>query len=194
MLLSGFDKYIIAINLIGFVLFAVNTWLYTFTEDKAIDQLVTVAALLGGSLGIVVSIAAFDRKAEKDNMLSRVFVFCMLIIQIIAFLVIKGYHGENLTFSIGRFFGRHKFLIWYLAIINLVTFTMFAIDKIRALEHGNRIRIVTLFSMAFAGGSVGGLAAMYIFRHKTSQIYFTVGVPMIIVMQTVLIFYVMNLS
>ena len=50
-------------------------------------------------------------------------------------------------------------------------------DKVNAAEHRSRIRIVTLLGLAFVGGSVGSLLAMYLLRHKTSKNYFTFGVP-----------------
>ena len=34
---------------------------------------------------------------------------------------------------------------------------------------------------------------MYAFRHKTKKDYFTVGLPLIMVMQVVVVFYMMNL-
>ena len=54
--LSIFDCYLICINVIGFILFAINTWLYSHTDEKQIDALLTITSLLGGSLGIVKSI------------------------------------------------------------------------------------------------------------------------------------------
>jgi uncharacterized membrane protein YsdA (DUF1294 family) len=69
-----------------------------------------------------------------------------------------------------------------------VTFIVYGIGKYNAIEHRSRIRIVTLLGLAFIGGSIGGLLAMHIFRHKTKKDYFNVGIPLIIVMQIVLIF------
>ena len=46
--------------------------------------------------------------------------------------------------------------------------------------------------LAFIGGSVGALLAMYLLRHKTKKDYFTVGVPLIMIMQVVVLFYAMN--
>ena len=46
--------------------------------------------------------------------------------------------------------------------------------------------------LAFLGGTVGALLAMYVFRHKTNKDYFAVGVPMILVTHLVLLFYAMN--
>ena len=63
-----------------------------------------------------------------------------------------------------------------------------------AAEHRSRIRIVTLLGLAFVGGSLGSLLAVYLLRHKTKKDYFTIGIPLIIVMQIVVIFYVMNIG
>ena len=190
--LGYFDYYLIIINIVGFILFTFNTWLYSHTEDQQIDTILTIVSLLGCTLGIVLSIMAFDRKAVKGNMMSRVFVFCILAIQIVVVLVMKGNIKENITFAFWNFFDKYKILIVYLLIINFATLIAFGIDKINAVTHRSRIRIVTLLGLAFAGGSIGALLAMYFFRHKTKQDYFAVGVPLIIVMQIVVIFYLMN--
>ena len=190
--LSRFDYYLIAINAIGFILYLVNTWLYSHTADGQIDRILTITSLLGGSLGIVIAILLFDRRSVKDNMMSRVFVICVLIIQIIIFLMVKGHIKTDLTFAFWEFFGAHKIIIVYLLAINVVTLIAFAVDKIAAIEHRSRIRIVTLLGLAFIGGSIGALIAMYVFHHKTKQDYFSVGVPLIMLMQAVVIFFLMN--
>lgn len=190
--LSRFDYYLIAINAIAFILYLVNTWLYSHTAEGQIDRILTITSLLGGSLGIVIAILLFDRKSVKDNMMSRVFVICVLIIQIIIFLMVKGHIKTDLTFAFWEFFGAHKIIIVYLLAINIVTLIAFAVDKIAAIEHRSRIRIVTLLALAFIGGSIGALIAMYVFHHKTKQDYFSVGVPLIMLMQAVVIFFLMN--
>lgn len=82
----------------------------------------------------------------------------------------------------------------YLGIIKLITFVAFAIDKMKAVGHRSRIRIVTLLGLAFVGGSIGGLLAMYLLHHKTNKDYFTVGISLIILMQVVVVFYVLNIG
>ena len=79
-------------------------------------------------------------------------------------------------------------------IINFIAFVAYAVDKVNAAEHRSRIRIVTLLGLAFVGGSLGSLLAVYLLRHKTKKDYFTIGIPLIIVMQIVVIFYVMNIG
>ena len=190
--IARFDYYLIAINAIGFIMYLVNTWLYSHTAEGQIDKALTITSLLGGSLGIVLAILLFDRKAVKDNMMSRVFVTCVLIIQIIIFLMLKGHIKDDRTFAFWKFLGAHKILIIYMLVINIVTLIAFAIDKIAALEHRSRIRIVTLLGMSFLGGSIGALVAMYAFHHKTKKDYFSTGVPLIMLMQVAVIFYMMN--
>ena len=190
--LGRFDYYLIAVNIIGFILYLINTWLYSHTAEGQIDTVLTITSLLGGSFGIILSILLFDRKAEKGNMMSRVFVSSVLVIQIILFLMIKGHIKSELTFAFWNFFESYKLLIVYLLVINIVTLILFAVDKIAAIEHRSRIRIVTLLGLAFIGGSVGALVAMYVFHHKTKQDYFSVGVPLIILMQVVVLFFLMN--
>lgn len=185
-------KYLLAINIIGFIFYLINMWLYSHTEKYQVDKLLTLLALLGGSAGIILAILAFDRKAVKGNMMSRVFVICAFVIQVITVLFIYGHHAENITFAFWTFFENHKIILLYLAVINLITFAAFAIDKVHAIKHKSRIRIVTLLGLAFVGGSVGGLLAMYLLRHKTSKDYFTVGIPLIMVMQAAVLFYAMN--
>ena len=120
------------------------------------------------------------------------YVSCILVIQIILFLVIRGHYADHITLAFWTFFNQYKILVAYLVIINFITFAAFAIDKIAAIERKSRIRIVTLLALAFFGGSIGGLIAMHLLRHKTRKDYFTVGIPLIMIMQVVLLLYAMN--
>ena len=187
------EIYLIIINIIGFVLYLINMLLYNYTAEANVDKFLTIISLVGGSLGILLAIVLFDRKSVKDNMMSRVFVICLFVIQLVMFLFLKGANGEKITFAFWEFFAEHKILIIYSVIINFVSFAAFAVYKINACEGRSRIRIITLLGIAFAGGSIGAILGMYIFRHKTRVDYFTVGVPLIMIMQAVVIFYLMNL-
>lgn len=184
--------YLAIVNVIGFFLYLINMWLYSHTEEGQVDKFLTILSLLGGSGGILLSILLFDRKAVKGNMMSRVFIACIFVIQVIVLLMVRGHHADNITLAFWSFFSEYKVLLIYLAVINFVAFAAFAIDKVNAAEHRSRIRIVTLLGLAFIGGSVGSLLAMYLLRHKTSKDYFTVGIPLIMIMQVVVIFYLMN--
>ncbi|MBQ0012863.1 MAG: DUF1294 domain-containing protein [Clostridiales bacterium] len=187
-----FDYYLITVNIIGFLLFLINLWLGGGDGGTIVDKMITVVSILGGSFGIIVAILIFARKPEKYNMMSRVFVSCVFVIQIVLLLVIKGHIADSITFAFWEFFQENKVLIVYLIVINVVTFAVYAIDKANAVEHRGRVRIVTLLALAFFGGSIGAIVAMYLLRHKTSKDYFTIGVPLIMVMQVIVLFYSMN--
>lgn len=70
----------------------------------------------------------------------------------------------------------------YLFIINGTAFAVMGMDKWKARRGKWRIPEKTLFMLAFLGGSVGSLAGMYGFRHKTKHRKFTVGMPVIFVL------------
>ena len=191
--LGKLEYYLLVINAIGVLVYLINMLLYRHTVNGQIDVIVTIVSLLGGSAGMLLMILLFDRKAVKENMMSRVFIICIFIIQIIILLIYKGHHAEHFTLAFWKFFVERRILLIYLGIMNLVTFIVFAIDKANACAHRSRIRIVTLLGLSFAGGSVGGLIAIYLLHHKTQKDYFTVGMPMIIIMHVVVLFYVMNM-
>lgn len=184
--------YLGIINVMGFILYCINMLLYKFTRNGQIDTLLTLTSFLGGSLGIIIAILLFDRENVKDNMMSRVFVICMFIIQLILFIMLKGNHGEKITFAIWELFEKYKILLIYLGIINFITFTVFALDKMKAISGQWRYKIVTLLGLCFIGGSIGRLLSMYIFRHKTNVDYFTWGIPIIMIMQIVVTIFLVN--
>lgn len=76
-------------------------------------------------------------------------------------------------------------IVIYLAAINVITFIMFGADKARAVKGRWRISEVALILAALLGGSIGALAGMRIFHHKTRHRKFTVGIPVILVLQIV---------
>ena len=75
------------------------------------------------------------------------------------------------------------YLLAYLITINAFAFLLMRIDKQKARRKAWRIPEATLIGVAIAGGSIGSLAGMYIFRHKTRHPKFTVGIPTILSLQ-----------
>lgn len=79
----------------------------------------------------------------------------------------------------------------YLLVMNLLTFAMFGIDKWKAVHGKWRIRESTLLGLSLVGGAAGGLAAMYVCRHKTKKVYFKTGLPAMLAIQAILLFYLL---
>lgn len=76
-----------------------------------------------------------------------------------------------------------KYLAIYLLIINALGFILMLVDKYKARKNKWRIPEATLMIVAALGGSVGSLLGMYTVRHKTKHPKFTVGIPVILVLQ-----------
>lgn len=85
-----------------------------------------------------------------------------------------------------------KILIIYIIIINIITFSVFGIDKLKAVKNKWRIPEKILFLLSIIGGSVGGLAGMYTFRHKTQKPAFKFGIPVILIIQIILIYFIIR--
>ena len=76
-------------------------------------------------------------------------------------------------------------LVW-LAVINLVTFAVYGIDKAKAKRGAWRVPEKTLFLLPLLGGSLGALLGMKVFHHKTKHWYFVWGIPLILLAQITL--------
>ena len=89
----------------------------------------------------------------------------------------------------------------YLAVINVVTFFMYGIDKWKAKKSKWRIPEATLLGLAVLGGSIGAWLGMKVWHHKTLHKggnrdvdnivgghQFRYGVPLILIAQIALIF------
>ena len=77
----------------------------------------------------------------------------------------------------------------YLAVINVVTFFVYGIDKWKAKKSKWRIRETALLGLAVLGGGIGAWLGMKVWHHKTQHKKFKYGVPAIIIIQLALIVY-----
>ena len=79
-------------------------------------------------------------------------------------------------------------LLYYLIVINIVTFLVYGIDKVKAKQGSWRISEATLLILAVIGCSIGALLGMKIWHHKTQHKKFKYGVPTILIIQIISIF------
>ena len=79
-----------------------------------------------------------------------------------------------------------RYLLIYLLIINILAILVMGLDKKRARNQAWRIPEKTLFFLSIIGGSLGSVAGMYLFHHKTRHWYFVIGMPLILVAHIVL--------
>ena len=80
----------------------------------------------------------------------------------------------------------------YFMIINLVGFVMMCVDKQLAIHHKNRVPERVLFLIAIIGGSLGGILGMYAFRHKTKHLSFVIGMPVLLLAQIIVLYFLLG--
>ena len=85
-----------------------------------------------------------------------------------------------------------KTILIYIAVINVIAFVLFGIDKWKA-KHGSwRITEATLLDAAILGGSIGAYLGMKVFHHKTQHKKFVYGIPLIIFFHLLLVFFIIR--
>jgi hypothetical protein len=76
-----------------------------------------------------------------------------------------------------------RLLLVYLALSNLLSLSLFGIDKWKAKHTKWRISEKTLLLVAAIGGSIGAWVGMKLWHHKTLHKKFKYGVPLIFIIQ-----------
>lgn len=79
-----------------------------------------------------------------------------------------------------------KYYVCWLLLMSAVTFFLMGWDKHLARCRRRRIPERVLLSWAAAGGALGGVLAMQLFRHKTLHRHFSVGMPVMLAVQLLL--------
>ena len=85
-----------------------------------------------------------------------------------------------------------EIMIICLLLINAAGLLVMLADKKKARKNLWRIPEATLLTMAALGGSIGILAGMYLFHHKTKKPKFFIGVPLILIAQLIAVFFLMR--
>lgn len=79
----------------------------------------------------------------------------------------------------------------YIILINIVSFLMMYFDKQKAKKGKYRISEKALFIAALLLGGIGAYIGMYKFRHKTKHNLFTIGMPIMIVLNILTVYYIL---
>ena len=81
-----------------------------------------------------------------------------------------------------------RILVLIFVLTNAAAFVMMGIDKRRAVRDSWRIPERTLLAACGLFAALGGLIGMYVFRHKTRKLKFSLGVPAMLVVQAALLY------
>ena len=85
-------------------------------------------------------------------------------------------------------------LCYIILFINVVNFLVYGIDKWKAKQGSWSISEATLLILAVFGGSIGALLGMKVWHHKTMHKKFKYGLPLILLAQIALIYFICNFS
>lgn len=196
--------YLIVVNVVTLLSFTIYFLLCIrrprLDDTAANSFILDIFPIAGGAIGMLLALFVFTglgrgRRMNKNNVAWWFLaIVCFVVWGFVAAAKLGlvsmdvGVAGILLGWDLERL----KVLGTYLVVINLVTFVAFAWDKHVAM-HGNdakrRVSEARLLGLSLAGGSLGGLLAMRIFRHKTRKWYFAWGLPCLIVLGIAVILY-----
>ena len=84
----------------------------------------------------------------------------------------------------------NEVFLFYLVVINVVTFFVYGIDKVKAKHSKWRVSEATLLILAVIGGSIGALLGMKVWHHKTHHKKFKYGLPLILLTHIALFYFI----
>jgi uncharacterized membrane protein YsdA (DUF1294 family) len=79
-------------------------------------------------------------------------------------------------------------LLGLLGLLNVLGFVLVGSDKARSVSKEERFPEVYFFFLSIFFASVGVLLGMLVFRHKTSKLYFPLGIGFLLLEQLALIY------
>lgn len=126
--------------------------------------------------------------------------------------ILEGLHGAWLSFydwlkkvplpvppTMLKMFSNNKanfflfcLFVAYMIFANVRAYRIFALDKKRSQNGGERIPERTLLKLMWFGGAVGAAAAMFMLRHKTLHKNFTITVSVLFFIQLILASFILG--
>lgn len=79
-----------------------------------------------------------------------------------------------------------------IAILNLISFVLVYLDKNKSITHSERVPEVDFFVWAIFFSSLGVLAGMFTFRHKTRKLNFLLGIGLLLIQQLILAYLILD--
>ena len=197
--------YLILMNAVSFCLFMIDLHRHGKTGRTLQPAWIfMVSVLLGGAAGANLYFLLFfphfmrsKRKSRKVNSIEHdtynCWRICCLLTLVVQAIFVFTVYGSRIHLSLRQITPyRDKLMpgiLFYLVLINLVTFIIFAVDKWKARNNRFRIKEAVLFLLCFLGGTIGGIIGVHALHHKTSRQAFVVGIPLILLVQVVTVIY-----
>ena len=84
----------------------------------------------------------------------------------------------------------NSLITYYILGINVITFIIYGIDKLKAKKGKWRTPEACLLGLAVIGGSIGAYLGIKVWHHKTLHKKFKYGIPLILIMQIAIAVYI----
>jgi uncharacterized membrane protein YsdA (DUF1294 family) len=140
-------------------------------------------AAAGGAAGTLLALAVFDRHINKRNVAAWFASLLGIAVWAMAVAVATGRSSLDLQAILATDWRVLAPLGIYAAGMNLLAFATFLADKRLATKGRRRVPEAVLLLLAFLGGTIGGMLAMRLGRHKTKVRYFSAGLPAMLLVQ-----------
>lgn len=156
---------LITMNIVAFILYMIDYEICarggSGVKPEVLTNLVTI---LGGSLGTLLAFILVDictpkfkmshieKQLDNQKFQSRLYATMWLIIHSAIYLVFYGQKSVEAKQWISQFYQSHTIFCIYIIAINVITFIIFAADKIKAMLKKKRIRETILLGLATVGG------------------------------------------
>ena len=191
--LDALQTYLVVVNVASLLLHALHyVQLRTTGEERVAEPVRNLLTVSGGVGGTLLSYLIWDRRTVKENAWPHVLAVVAAIGWGVALSFVYVQPLDPGGF-VERLRASHDVrLAYWLAAITAVTFVAFGIDKWLAATGRRRVPEAVLLGLSLAGGTVGGLVGMTLFRHKIRSTQFAWGLPLLLLAQLALVAYLLN--
>lgn len=83
-------------------------------------------------------------------------------------------------------------VIIYITAVNIAAFAVMGADKYKAQRNKWRISEASIFALGLIGGGAGLYFAMKLFRHKTRHLEFRLGIPVLVIINIIMLWYILQ--
>lgn len=111
-----------------------------------------------------------------------------------ATMILTAYITENYFFRVANFSYKAFlcFIVYHLAIINLITFIAYGADKKAAVKGSWRVPEADLHALEFLGGWIGAFIGQKVFHHKNKKKSYQAMFWLMLVLQGVAIYIILR--
>ncbi|MCQ2441814.1 MAG: metal-dependent hydrolase [Oscillospiraceae bacterium] len=188
---DGFFLYLLAVNILTFLLFCIHDLICRFTKldnrwgMRVVRSVLSFLGIAGGSFGMLLYFVIFRQKIRKKDIHGYAIASSLTIVWAVMCEIVFDPFG----WGYGRLHPDvqfHWLLIVYLLLVNLVNLCLFLTGKQNA-RTGKKLWEGLLFGLGVMGGSLGGLVALGMLGKKRTSALFPVGFPVLLAVHTCLV-------